>query len=301
MSDSSAEAIRDVAGVTDSAALAGTTVTALAGDASTDTPLAALPDDLGDVVRSPEAMPGVGRGSVTVSERAADAAGIVSGDRVLLQGPDGRVSRTAVVEGGFETAWLVTPDTLAELDAEPATRALFLRLDDAADVSATVDGVKELAAGIEEGQVDGGAPVRAANLRALDTALVVVLALLAISVVISVVGIANTLSLSVIERTRESALMRALGMTHGQLRAMLGIEAVLLALVGVVIGGLLGVGYAVAGVRALFTEYMTITPTLPWGQLAAITAVAVVAGLLASVLPARRAARVSPAQALAVE
>ena len=301
VSDSSAEAIRDVAGVTDSAALAGTTVTALAGDASTDTALAALPDDLGDVVRSPEAMPGVGRGSVTVSEQAADAAGIVSGDRVLLQGPDGRVSRTAVVEGGFETAWLVTPDTLAELDAEPPTRALFLRLDDAADVSATVDGVKELAAGIEEGQVDGGAPVRAANLRALDTALVVVLALLAISVVISVVGIANTLSLSVIERTRESALMRALGMTRGQLRAMLGIEAVLLALVGVVIGGLLGSGYAVAGVRALFTEYMTITPTVPWGQLAAITAVAVVAGLLASVLPARRAARVSPAQALAVE
>ena len=138
-------------------------------------------------------------------------------------------------------------------------------------------------------------------MQALDIALAVVLALLAISVVIAVVGIANTLSLSVIERTRESALLRALGLTRGQLRAMLAIEAVLLSLVGVVLGTALGVAYGVAGVRSLFGEYMVVSPTLPWGQLAAVALVAVLAGLLASVLPAHRATKVAPAQALAVE
>lgn len=299
--DSSAAAIGRVDGVTDTAALSGTTATALAGDASTETMVAALPEDLGDVVRAPDVMPTVEHGSVAVSEAAARTAGVSSGDRVVLQGPNGRVAVTARVEGTFETAWLVDPATLGELDAAPATRALFVRLDDGADVATTVDEVKELAAGIEQGQVAGGAPVRAANMQALDTALVVVLALLAISVIISVVGIANTLSLSVIERTRESALMRALGMTRGQLRGMLGIESVLLALVGVVLGGALGTGYALAGTRALFGGQIPVSATLPWAQLAAIAAVAVVAGLLASVLPARRAARVSPAQALAVE
>ncbi|WP_246297177.1 FtsX-like permease family protein [Janibacter cremeus] len=301
VTDSSAAAIGRVDGVVDTAALTGTTATALVGDTSTETMVAGLSQDVDDVVRAPDVMPTVSEGSVTISEGAAGVADISSGDRVVIQGPDGRVALTARVEGGFETAWLVSPATLGEIDRGPADRALLVRLEDGADVQATVDEVKALAAGIEQGRVSGGAPVRAANMQALDTALVVVLALLAISVIISVVGIANTLSLSVIERTRESALMRALGMTRGQLRGMLGIESVLLALVGVVLGGALGIGYGLAGVQALFGEQIAVSATLPWGQLAAIAAVAVVAGLLASVLPARRAARVSPAQALAVE
>ncbi|MGO1167198.1 MAG: ABC transporter permease, partial [Janibacter sp.] len=220
---------------------------------------------------------------------------------VILQGPDGRTRAQVEVDGTFDTAWLVTPGTLAEIDDEPATTSLFLRIDDGSDATATLDAVNERAAGIDEGQVSGAAPIRAANMQALDIALAVVLALLAISVVIAVVGIANTLSLSVIERTRESALMRALGLTRGQLRGMLAIEAVLLALVGVVLGTVLGVAYGLAGVRSLFGEYMAIAPTIPWGQLAVVAVVAILAGLLASVLPARRAATVSPAQALAAE
>ena len=301
IADASVSAIEGLEGITAGAELDGTAATVRVGDTSSDTVVAALPAGIADVVRSADVVPEVTEGSVTVSEDAAGPIGIVSGDRVILQGPDGRVELTARVEGGFEAAWLVTPATLGEIVSVPSTQALFLRVADDADVAATVTEVEKFAAGIEQGQIGGGAPVRAANLKALDTALVIVLALLAISVIISIVGIANTLSLSVIERTRESALLRALGMTRGQLRGMLGIEAILLALVGVVIGGLLGIGYAVAGVQSLFSEYVRVTPTLPWGQLVAIIVVAILAGFLASVLPARRAARVAPAQALAVE
>lgn len=298
---STSGAIGDVDGVTGTGAVTGTSATVSAGDTSTETMVAALPDDLGDVVRDPGALPEVTHGRVVVPDEAAGAAGVDSGDEVILQGPDGRTRAQVEVDGTFDTAWLVTPGTLAEIDDRPATTSLFVRVDDQADAAATVDAVKERAAGLEQSQVTGAAPVRAANMQALDIALAVVLALLAISVVIAVVGIANTLSLSVIERTRESALMRALGLTRGQLRGMLAIEAVLLALVGVVLGTVLGAAYGVAGVRSLFGEYMAVSPTLPWGQLVAVAVVAILAGLLASVLPARRAATVSPAQALAAE
>lgn len=301
ISSSTAESIDTVDGVRGTSAVTGTTVTAGTGASSTETTVAALPDDLDDVVRDPGAMPEVTDGRVVVSQEAADSSGIESGEEVILQGPDGRTRAQVEVDGTFDTAWLVTPGTLAEIDDEPATTSLFLRIDDGSDATATLDAVNERAAGIDEGQVSGAAPIRAANMQALDIALAVVLALLAISVVIAVVGIANTLSLSVIERTRESALMRALGLTRGQLRGMLAIEAVLLALVGVVLGTVLGVAYGLAGVRSLFGEYMAIAPTIPWGQLAVVAVVAILAGLLASVLPARRAATVSPAQALAAE
>lgn len=301
ISSSTAAAIDTTKGVEATSELAGTNAMATWGRSSTKPTLSAVPDGLGDVVRDRGAMPEVTDGTVVVSEEAADSSGVRTGDEVILQGPDGRTRARAQVEGSFDTAWLVTPATLAEVDQHPSTRALFVRVDDGADATATLDDIKELAAGIDAGQVSGAAPVRAANMQALDIALAVVLALLAISVVIAIVGIANTLSLSVIERTRESALLRALGLTRGQLRGMLAIESVLLSLVGVVLGTVLGTAYGLAGVRSLFGEYMTVSPTMPWGQLAAVSVVAVLAGLLASVLPARRAAKVSPARALAVE
>lgn len=301
ISSSTAESIDDIDGVRGTRTVTGTSATAMTGGSSTEATVAALPPDLGDVVRDPDTMPEVTEGTVVVSQEAADSSGIESGEDVILQGPDGRTRAQVEVDGTFDTAWLVTPETLTEIDDQPATTSLFLRIDDGSDAAATLDAVNEQAAGIDEGQVSGAAPIRAANMQALDIALAVVLALLAISVVIAVVGIANTLSLSVIERTRESALMRALGLTRGQLGGMLAIESVLLALVGVVLGSVLGVAYGLAGVRALFGEYMAVAPTIPWGQLAAVAVVAMLAGLLASVLPARRAATVSPAAALAAE
>ncbi|WP_157075761.1 hypothetical protein [Janibacter anophelis] len=77
--------------------------------------------------------------------------------------------------------------------------------------------------------------------------------------------------------------------------------AYLVSYAGLDVGGGELIAYGLAGVRALFGAHMAVAPTLPWGQLAAVALVAVVAGLVASVLPARRAARVSPAQALAAE
>ena len=127
-----------------------------------------------------------------------------------------------------------------------------------------------------------------------------VVGLLGIAVVIALIGIANTLGLSVLERGRENALLRALGLTRRQLRATLAIEAVLLSVVATVLGTVIGVAFAWVGVQALVQPVVDAAPmVLPWGQLAVVVLVAGVAGLLAGVLPARRAARVTPAAGLA--
>lgn len=286
-------------GIAASAALRSTEVSVTGASVDT-TDVVAVPADARVVFRDGGA-PSPAAGEVVLSQELADMAGVTSGTPLVLAGPDGRERVTARIDDSAGAGWTVAESTLAGLDAAAPTGAVYLRLSDDADVSAALDGIRSRVADVAGAQVTGAAPMRETNMQALDMALAVVLALLAVSVVIALVGIANTLSLSVIERTRESALLRALGLTRGQLRGMLAIEAVLLAAVGVVLGTVLGSAYALAGVSALLGDFGSIAPALPWGQLAAVLGIALVAGLLASVLPARRAAQVPPAAALAVE
>ncbi|MEV4659527.1 ABC transporter permease [Micromonospora sp. NPDC049301] len=123
----------------------------------------------------------------------------------------------------------------------------------------------------------------------VDMLLALVTALLGLAVVIALVGVANTLSLSVVERTRENAVLRAVGLTRGRMRAMLAVEAVLMALVGAVLGVGLGTGVSAAAMALLARLDDEFHLVLPLGQLGLILGVAVLAALVASVLPARRA------------
>lgn len=125
--------------------------------------------------------------------------------------------------------------------------------------------------------------------------------LLAMSVLIALVGVGDTLALSVHERRRESALLRALGVTRGQVKGMLALEGLLLAGVGTVLGVPLGVAYGLAGALGLLgLSDIPSSIVVPVGPLGAVGGVALLAGLIASVLPGRRAARVAPAVAIAL-
>jgi putative ABC transport system permease protein len=121
--------------------------------------------------------------------------------------------------------------------------------------------------------------------------------LLGTAVLIALFGIANTLSLSVIERTRESATLRALGLTRGQLRVTLLVEALLMGVVGALVGIAFGLIYAPLVLREAFKA---IGPTIvvPWSWLAGLILLAAAASSLAAVLPARRAARGSVVTAM---
>ncbi len=136
---------------------------------------------------------------------------------------------------------------------------------------------------------------------ALDRQLGMLLSLLGISIVIGLCGIANTLSLSVVERSGESALLRAVGLTRGQLRGTLLVEALLVAVLGGVLGVIMGTLVGWVAAAGLIGTYGHGAPVVPIGQLGLYLGLAAVAGALAAVLPARRAARAPVVAALSSE
>jgi putative ABC transport system permease protein len=132
----------------------------------------------------------------------------------------------------------------------------------------------------------------------LDKELGLLYVLLALAILIALLGIANTLALSVFERTRELGLLRANGMARRQVRAMERWESVIIALFGTCLGLVIGLFFSWAMVTAVPDQA---TLTVPVGQLAAGTVIAAIAGVLAAIGPARRAARLDVLAAIATE
>jgi putative ABC transport system permease protein len=129
--------------------------------------------------------------------------------------------------------------------------------------------------------------------------LIMLYVLLALSVIISIFGMINTLALAVFERTRELGMLRAVGMTRWQARTMIGSESVITALIGAAIGLPLGMFLAAMVTRAL--EQYEVRYAIPLLPLLAFAGVAVVVGLVAAIMPAQRAARLNVLEALQYE
>jgi putative ABC transport system permease protein len=137
----------------------------------------------------------------------------------------------------------------------------------------------------------------AGRTQSLDQVLGLVSVLLMLTIGIAVMGITNTLVLSIVERTREIGLLRAVGMTRRQLRQMITAEAVLIATLAIALG--IGLGIALGASTVItFGETVQAAIELPVGQLLLVVAVVTGAGLLAGLLPARRAARIDVLDAI---
>ncbi|BCW19541.1 ABC transporter permease [Arthrobacter sp. NtRootA9] len=230
--------------------------------------------------------------------------------RADVTGAAGTVTLEAVVLRTRNIPALVSAETAQQsgLPGDAAAgSALWLRLADApgggplsGDRIKDIQSAVATATGVAGGAVSGAAIERVTFNEVIDVLLLVVTGLLGVAVLIALIGVANTLSLSVLERTRENSLLRALGLTRNQLRGMLALEAALVAGVAALLGSVLGSLYGWLGARSALGSLAEVTPAVPWLQLLGVLAVAVVAGLLASVIPARRAARLSPVEGLAV-
>jgi putative ABC transport system permease protein len=135
------------------------------------------------------------------------------------------------------------------------------------------------------------------QISALDSILNILYILLALSVIVSLFGIVNTLVLSVFERTREIGMLRAIGMTRRQVRRMIRHESVITALIGAAIGIVLGIVLAaLLIVRVDFIDF-----SFPTTQIVVFAIAAVLVGIVAAIFPARRAAKLDPLEALHYE
>ena len=127
------------------------------------------------------------------------------------------------------------------------------------------------------------------------------LALLALAIVIAVIGVANTMTLSVNERRRENAMLRSLGLSRKQLRRMISAEAILITLGAVLLGILGGIGIGLLAAKVIFTASNSsaeIVVELPFLGLAFVVLVGLLSALVASALPAIRSARMSPVEGM---
>lgn len=297
------EALADIPGVESSATLVRDSVE-LGGTQTVDA-LGITPEQAAAVLRDTDLAAAVGDGSVVVPEAVAKSAGIEDGDRVSVARAEGSgvgtpVDLTAAVVPLDSWFVLVTPGTLDELGSPGTLSTAWLRVADVLDSGTVVQQVQDLTSDSVL-EITGAALERALYQRAIDTLLAVVVGLLAVAVVIALIGVTNTLSLSVIERRRESATLRALGLTRRQLRASMAVEGALIAGVGAVVGVALGLAYGWLGSAAVLAGIADLQLRVPWTDLGLVLGVALVAGVLASALPGRTAARTPPVAALAVD
>ena len=278
-------------------------VTNVSAERTDGTPvqLAAVdPDALRSVANTPADAERLRPGTVVVPERAARLYGLVGLDTVELTGPGGDVTLDVVHSDSQADRAYLTPQDLAALDPRAAAGEVWARVDDGHGAADVVAAVQEAVSTTGETVTVSGIVVeRSAYQRIIDTILGIVVGLLAVAVLIALIGVTNTLSLSVMDRTRENAVLRAIGLSKGQLRATLAVEGMVIAAVGAALGVVLGLLYGWAGVTTALSVLGSVPLVVPWTEITTVLGVALVAGLVASVLPARTAVRTPPMAALA--
>jgi putative ABC transport system permease protein len=201
--------------------------------------------------------------------------------------------------GPVGTYFVGTPTYAANVAHDVDWKVLVQKSEDAtlADARAAVDAV---VADYPGAGVMDKAEFAESIYAPLDPLMALVYALLGLAIVIALLGIGNTLALSIVERTREIGLLRAVGMTRGQLRSTIRWESVIIAVQGTMVGLVLGIFLGWALTRGLADEGLEVFD-VPWTTLAIVVVLAGVAGMLAALLPSRRAARLDILRAVHAE
>ncbi|MGP4024451.1 ABC transporter permease [Actinomadura sp. 3N407] len=238
-------------------------------------------------------------GTAMVDETTAEQQGHGIGKTIQVDTPRGTVpvKITAVYGAGVQLAGIIVPEadfTRYFGTVEPA--ALYIKTHDDVPASAARTAVEDAAQPYSAAKVTSAAEFKETMTEAIDMILMVFAGLLGLAIVIALFGIANTLTLSVVERTRESALLRALGLTKRQLRRMLSVEALVMAVIGALTGVVLGIAFGWAATNAMADDSLF---ALPYLQVTGFVLLAGAAGTVAAVMPARRAARTSIVESLA--
>jgi putative ABC transport system permease protein len=210
-----------------------------------------------------------------------------------------RVVGTYASTGGF-SGYVVASSTLDEAGLTPLDQALYVQASPGTDAAGLRPALETAIEPFPVVQLQDQTEFKAQIRQQVNQLLTLIYALLGLAVLIAVLGIVNTLVLSVVERTREIGLLRAVGTTRRQLRGMIRVESVVIAVFGAMLGIVLGLGFGVALQRAIADQGIRVL-SIPWGLLVAFFVVSGVVGVLAALWPARRAARLDVLQAVTTE
>jgi putative ABC transport system permease protein len=245
----------------------------------------------------------LGPDQMLFSSDTAKSRGISVGSTVTVQLARGD-ARTYTVSGIYESSQLTNPVQLPPQAARdfaiPQPIQGFLQLAPGARVADVQPQVERLLADSPEVSVADRDAFIKQQAGQLDGLLTMIQILLALAIVIAVLGIVNTLALSVLERTRELGLLRAIGLRRAQTMRMITVEAVVISVFGALLGVAVGAGLGAAVVRALKDEGIN-DLILPWDQMGVMLGLAAIVGVVAAVLPAIRAARINVLGAIAHE
>ncbi|MFE2866783.1 FtsX-like permease family protein [Embleya sp. NPDC059259] len=244
------------------------------------------------------------RTDLFVERTEAKARGLKVGSTVAVTFPDGAPGTLRV--GGIFRAnpialpYLVSTTTLDPHLERPVGRQVFVRSlpGEAKALQATLD---EAFGADPALRVQSKNDLRRGLAAGIDLLLNIVYGLLGMAVMIAVIGIVNTLAMSVLERTREIGLLRAIGLDARRVRDLIRLEAALISLFGGLLGVGLGVGVGVLAVRGIDLGNVPLGATIPWLRIALFVLGAIGVGVLAAAWPARRAARMSVLGALGTE
>ena len=250
------------------------------------------------IIRSHAGLEGLNDGTLVVGE----ANELPEGSQVTLTGPAGAVTLSVHVEkSGLGP--VITPAVAHRLVGDaPTARALWARTNGDGSDAAPAARVRQALRGtglVVTASVDG----RTAFVTLIHRATLITAAVLGLTLLITLSGLANTTDVSVLERTREIGVLRATGTGRAQVRGLFLTEAVLTALLGGLIGTVLGAVVGIAGVTALMgpAGASSLAPAIPWLEVLGILLASAAVGVLASLRPAGRAAAIAPVAALATD
>ncbi|MFJ6671547.1 ABC transporter permease [Actinosynnema sp. NPDC091369] len=243
-------------------------------------------------------------GSIGLDEATATALDVRQGDTATVQTTKGEqraytvafvLAKTTVVADS-----VFLPRSAVDEFAVARIGSAFVKADAGVDVAGLRTRLEPLFADNPEVSVQDLSSYARQQAAQLDTVLLMIQILLALAILIAVLGVINTLALSVIERTRELGLLRAIGMRRAQVMRMITVESVVISVFGALLGLVVGVALGVAAVRALEDQGFT-DLGIPWAQLGGYLLIAAGVGVVAAILPAVRAARLNVLRAVSYE
>ena len=250
-------------------------------------------DRIADIAVSDGSVTDLGVDSIAVSRNYADDHHLSVGSTVPATFTDTGATELTVGaiydKSDMVGSYFLSREAFQSHFDQPNDTQLFVSADKS-ELASVRTAIDEATSAFPTADVQDVSQFKAQQAKQINTILTLVYVLLALAIVIAVLGIINTLALSIFERTRELGLMRAVGMSRSQVRSSVRWESVIIALLGTALGLVIGLFFGWAAVQALSSEGIN-TLAVPGGTLLVVVLLAIVAGAGAAVLPARRASR----------